>query len=131
MLLYPVSLRAKLDAVKCLTTVGHYTCDATYFELVPMNQECQYGLSESVRNAIQCKAYELFTYRHGSKWPKRMKIRSEITLKTQIINDFEKKNLNESILNSIHQYSWILETFKNVDGLVMEESVYSGGGNKF
>ena len=60
-----------------------------------------------------------------------MKIRSEITLKTQIINDFEKKNLNDSILNSIHQYSWILETFKNVDGLVMEESVYSGGGNKF
>ncbi len=28
-------------------------------------------------------------------------------------------------------YSLILETFKNVDGLVMEESVYSGGGNKF
>ena len=44
---------------------------------------------------------------------------------------FWEKNLNESILNSIHQYSWILETFKNVDGLVMEESVYSGGGNKF
>ncbi len=60
-----------------------------------------------------------------------MKIRSEITLKTQIINDFEIKNLNESILNSIHIFSWILETLKNLDGLVMEESVYSGGGNKF
>ncbi len=35
------------------------------------------------------------------------------------------------ILNSIHQYPWILETFKNLDGLVMEDSVYSGGGNKF
>ncbi len=42
-----------------------------------------------------------------------------------------RKNLNKSILNSIHQYSWILERFKNVDGLVMEESVDSGGGNKF
>ncbi len=35
------------------------------------------------------------------------------------------------IFNSIHQYPWILETFKNLDALVMEESVYSGGGNKF
>ncbi len=35
------------------------------------------------------------------------------------------------ILNSIHQYPWILEMFKNLDGLVMEESVYSGGDNKF
>ncbi len=35
------------------------------------------------------------------------------------------------ISNSINQYPWILETFKNLDGLVMEESVYSGGGNKF
>ncbi len=33
--------------------------------------------------------------------------------------------------NSIHQYPWILETFKNLDGLVMEESVYSGADNKF
>ncbi len=31
----------------------------------------------------------------------------------------------------LHQYPWILETFKNLDGLVMEESVYSGGDNKF
>ena len=35
------------------------------------------------------------------------------------------------ILNSIHQYPWILEMFKNLDGLVMEESVYNGGDNKF
>ncbi len=32
---------------------------------------------------------------------------------------------------SLHQYPWILETFKNFDGLVMERSVYSGGDNKF
>ena len=83
MLLYPVSLRAKLDAVKCLTTVGHYTCDATYFELVPMNQEYQYGLSESVRNAIQCKAYELFTYRHtlAQNDPKKLKFALKLLLK--------------------------------------------------
>ncbi len=35
------------------------------------------------------------------------------------------------ILNSIHQYPWILKTFKDLDGSVMEESVYSGGDNKF
>ncbi len=28
-------------------------------------------------------------------------------------------------------FNWIFETFKNLDGLVMEESVYSGGDKKF
>ncbi len=56
-----------------------------------------------------------------------MKIRSEITLKTQITDYFEKKS-------NIEQHTSIslnFGNFKNLDGLVMEESVYSGGDNKF
>ncbi len=34
-------------------------------------------------------------------------------------------------INTITYTCFILETFKNLDGLVMEESVYSGGDNKF
>ncbi len=40
-------------------------------------------------------------------------------------------SLTHVLIGFLSIFSWILETFKNLDGLVMEESVYSGGGNKF
>ena len=60
-----------------------------------------------------------------------MKIRSEITLKTQRIHYFEKKTLNVSNIKQHTSVSMDLETLKNLNGLGMEESVYSGADTKF
>ncbi len=48
--------------------------------------------------------------------------------------EHDSKTMNTityTCFNRIHQYPWVLETFKNLDGLVMEQSVYSGSDNKF